>query len=210
MELGRHSSIWLDRAPETAYPRLEGVRRYDVAVIGGGITGVTAALLLARAGMSVGLVDQHVVAGGTTGRSTAKVTSQHGITYLRLRLTLGYDAARTYAQAQEAAKDQIAALVADEAIECGFRRRPAYVYASSRLQREIVEREASAARRTQRRIAVDVRRGRRRAAAIPDARRDAVRRPGRVRRGGLRLWPCRAPARGRRRDLRAHARPPGP
>jgi glycine/D-amino acid oxidase-like deaminating enzyme/nitrite reductase/ring-hydroxylating ferredoxin subunit len=146
MELGRHSSIWLDRAPETAYPRLEGVRRYDVAVIGGGITGVTAALLLARAGMSVGLVDQHVVAGGTTGHSTAKVTSQHGITYLRLRLTLGYDAARTYAQAQEAAKDQIAALVADEAIECGFRRRPAYVYASSRLQREIVEREASAAR----------------------------------------------------------------
>src|SRR5215217_1114490 len=72
MELGRHASIWLDRAPETAYPRLEGERRYEVAVVGGGITGVTAALLLARAGLSVGLVDQHVVSGGTTGHSTAK------------------------------------------------------------------------------------------------------------------------------------------
>ena len=146
MDLGRHASIWLDRAPEAAYPRLEGERRYDVAVIGGGITGVTTALLLARAGLSVGLVDQHVVCGGATGHSTAKVTSQHSIAYLRLRLTLGAGAARTYAQAQEAARERIAELVAEEGIQCDFRRRPAYVYASSGFQRQLVEREASAAR----------------------------------------------------------------
>src|SRR5918997_1068083 len=86
MDHARHRSIWLDQAPETSYPRLENDRRYDVAVVGGGITGVTTALLLAREGRSVGLVDQHVIAGGTTGHSTAKVTSQHSITYLRLRL----------------------------------------------------------------------------------------------------------------------------
>src|ERR671917_253539 len=145
MDHDRHRSIWLDQAPGTTYPRLENDRRYDVAVVGGGITGLTTALLLAREGRSVGLVDQHVIAGGTTGHSTAKVTSQHSITYLRLRLTMGHAAARTYAQAQEAAKERIAALVSDDAIDCDFRRRPAYVYASSRVQREIVQREASAA-----------------------------------------------------------------
>jgi glycerol-3-phosphate dehydrogenase len=71
MDLGRHGSLWLERAPETGYPRIDGDRRCDVAVIGGGITGVTAGLLLARAGRSVALVDQHVLAGGTTGHSTA-------------------------------------------------------------------------------------------------------------------------------------------
>jgi glycine/D-amino acid oxidase-like deaminating enzyme len=146
MDLGRHGSLWLERAPETGYSRFEGDGRYDVAVIGGGITGLTAALLLARAGRSVALVDQHTIGGGTTGHSTAKVTSQHGINYLRLRLTLGEGAARTYASAQEAAKERIAAFVADEDIDCDFRRRPAYVYAGSSWQRRLVEREASAAR----------------------------------------------------------------
>src|SRR5215216_3493771 len=122
MELGRHGSLWLGHAPATRFPRFEGDGRYDVAVIGGGITGVTAALLLARAGRSVALVDQHLIAGGTTGHSTAKVTSQHGINYVRLRLTLGEGAARTYASAQEAAKERIAAFVGDEQIECEFRR----------------------------------------------------------------------------------------
>ena len=145
MDLGRHASIWLDRAPETAYPRLDGDRSYDVAVVGGGIAGLTTGLLLARAGLSVGVVDQHVVAGGTTGHSTAKVTSQHSVNYLRLRLTLGSGAARTYAHAQEAAKEQIAAFVGDEHIDCDFRRRPAYVYAGSAFQRRLVEREANAA-----------------------------------------------------------------
>jgi glycine/D-amino acid oxidase-like deaminating enzyme len=49
------------------YPALGGERRVDVAVVGAGITGMTAALLLARAGRSVAVLDQDVVAGGTTG-----------------------------------------------------------------------------------------------------------------------------------------------
>ena len=90
------ASLWLDTTePRAEYPPLDGDRHVDVAVVGAGITGMTAALLLARAGRSVAVVDQHVVAGGTTGHSTAKVTSQHGLTYALLRLTHGRDAART-------------------------------------------------------------------------------------------------------------------
>jgi glycine/D-amino acid oxidase-like deaminating enzyme/nitrite reductase/ring-hydroxylating ferredoxin subunit len=140
-----HRSLWLDTSgPAPEYPRLDGERRVDVAVVGAGITGMTVALLLARAGRSVAVVDQGAVAGGTTGHSTAKVTSQHGVTYAVLRLTRGSEAARIYGQAMEAAKEQIAEL-AGEGIDCGFRRRAAYLYASAGWQRRVIEREAAAA-----------------------------------------------------------------
>jgi glycine/D-amino acid oxidase-like deaminating enzyme/nitrite reductase/ring-hydroxylating ferredoxin subunit len=140
-----HRSLWLDTTePRAERPPLDGERRVDVAVVGAGITGITAALLLARAGRSVVVVDQHVVGGGTTGHSTAKVTSQHGMTYAVLRLTHGRGAARTYAQAMEAAKERIADLVG-EGIDCGFRRKAAYLYASAGWQRKLIEREAEAA-----------------------------------------------------------------
>jgi glycine/D-amino acid oxidase-like deaminating enzyme/nitrite reductase/ring-hydroxylating ferredoxin subunit len=137
-----HRSLWLDTTePRTEHPPLDGEQRVEVAVVGAGITGITAALLLAREGRSVAVVDQHVIGGGTTGHSTAKVTSQHGLTYAMLRLTHGREAARTYGEAMEAAKEWIAG----EAVDCAFRRKAAYVYASEGRQRKLVEREAAAA-----------------------------------------------------------------
>jgi glycine/D-amino acid oxidase-like deaminating enzyme/nitrite reductase/ring-hydroxylating ferredoxin subunit len=136
---GRHVSPWFD-GPAHERPALDGERRVDVAVVGAGITGMTAALLLARAGRDVAVVDQGVVAGGTTGHSTAKITSQHGLTYA------GLPAAQrgAYGQAMEAAKEQIAAFVG-EGIECAFRRRPAYVYGTEDSHKSKLEREAEAA-----------------------------------------------------------------
>jgi glycine/D-amino acid oxidase-like deaminating enzyme/nitrite reductase/ring-hydroxylating ferredoxin subunit len=141
---GRHLSLWLDGAPATDYAPLKGTHRCEVAVAGAGITGLSTALLLALEGRSVAVLEQWRIGTGTTGHTTGKVTSQHGATYLRLRLTLGREAAATYGEANEAAKERIAAL-AEEGIECDFRRRPAYLYATSRLERVLVEREANAA-----------------------------------------------------------------
>jgi glycine/D-amino acid oxidase-like deaminating enzyme/nitrite reductase/ring-hydroxylating ferredoxin subunit len=140
-----HASLWLETTPATSYPRLEGEERADVAVVGAGITGMTAALLLTREGASVVVIDQHRVCGGATGHTTAKVTSQHGLTYVSLRKAHGRDGARVYAEANQAAIERIAQLV-DEGIDCAFRRRAAYVYASSDDELEKVEREAEAAR----------------------------------------------------------------
>ena len=142
--MGRHVSLWLDTAPATDYPPLDGDRRFDVAVIGAGITGITAALLLAREGMSVGVVDQHRVGGGTTGHTTAKVTSQHSVTYARIRRTHGKEGARAYGAGMEAAKERMAAFV-DEGIECDFRRQAAYLYATRALERKVIEKETEAA-----------------------------------------------------------------
>jgi glycine/D-amino acid oxidase-like deaminating enzyme/nitrite reductase/ring-hydroxylating ferredoxin subunit len=140
----RHTSVWLDDLPTTSHPSLTERRSFDVAVVGGGVTGLTTALLLARDGLSVCLLDQASVGAGTSGHTTAKVTSQHHLTYAKLRVTHGADGARTYGQAMEAAKERVAAF-ADEGIDCDLRRRPAYVYATRSSERALIETETSAA-----------------------------------------------------------------
>jgi glycine/D-amino acid oxidase-like deaminating enzyme/nitrite reductase/ring-hydroxylating ferredoxin subunit len=142
----RRTSVWVDTAPDPPpHPRLDGDVRADVAVIGGGIVGITTALLLAEAGASVVLLEAGRLAGGTSGYTTAKVSSQHGLIYDDLRGRHGADTARRYGDANEAALAWIAARVARDGIDCDFRRRPSYAYVTSVEDREQVEREAEAA-----------------------------------------------------------------
>jgi len=143
---GTHTSLWSDDTPHTDFPPLDGDLTCDVAVVGGGITGLTAALLLAREGRSVCLLDQGRVGTGTSGHTTAKITSQHHLTYAQLEKTHGRDGASAYGAAMEAAKERVAEFVG-EGIECDFRRRAAYVFATGPAERELVERETLAAQR---------------------------------------------------------------
>ncbi|MEA2498210.1 MAG: hypothetical protein QOH26_615 [Actinomycetota bacterium] len=117
----------------------------DVAVIGAGITGLTTALLLKRAGKSVAVVESQRVGEGVTGYTTAKVTSQHGLIYRDLVDGFGEDGARTYGRSNEAAKEWIARLVEDEGIDCDFERRSHWVYTDDQDEVERIEAEANAA-----------------------------------------------------------------
>jgi glycine/D-amino acid oxidase-like deaminating enzyme/nitrite reductase/ring-hydroxylating ferredoxin subunit len=144
-------SFWIETTPETDYPALSGDVGVDVAVVGAGITGVTAAVLLKRAGKTVALLDSKRIVHGATGYTTAKVTSGHGASYSKIRKAFGEDGARTYAQANEAALDRIASFVDEDGIDCDFERKANYVYAEtedevSQLRQEAeVERQAGLA-----------------------------------------------------------------
>src|SRR4051812_30153621 len=144
---GKPTSYWVDSTPETTYPQLDRDLTVDVAVVGAGMVGITAAVLLERQGASVALIEGGRVAGGVTAYTTAKVSSAHGLHYEELESSFGEDGARAYAQANEAALEQIAACVDELGIDCDWRRKPAYIYSVDDSQRSQVEKEAEATKK---------------------------------------------------------------
>jgi glycine/D-amino acid oxidase-like deaminating enzyme/nitrite reductase/ring-hydroxylating ferredoxin subunit len=119
--------------------------RVDAAIVGGGIVGLSAALLLAREGASVALVEGRQIAEGVTGNTTAKVTSLHGLSYASLRSKHGPEVAAAYGEANESGLATIAALVDELGIECDLRRRPNFTYTEDPSERSQIEDEVEAA-----------------------------------------------------------------
>ncbi|MER6973827.1 FAD-dependent oxidoreductase [Nocardioides sp. NPDC000445] len=145
------TSVWLATAerPRSATPETgrKADLAVDVAVVGGGIVGMTTALLAQRRGLQVAVLEAATVGGGTTGYSTGKVTAQHGLIYAELVERHGEDDARLYASAMRAGVEQVADLATELEISCDLTRAPALAYTRQPDQRSRIEDEASAAAR---------------------------------------------------------------
>lgn len=139
------SSLWTDRAARASYPALRADHETDVAIIGGGIVGLTAASLLQEAGLDVTVVEARRVGRQVTGRSTAKVTSQHGLKYHDISSTYGFEAARLYGRANEAALQFVGERAAHLAPDARFERRTAYTYTTDRASLDTLRDEIDAA-----------------------------------------------------------------
>lgn len=137
--------LWTAIAALPSYPNLREDLRFDVVVIGGGITGLTTALFLQREGASVGLVEAGRLCGGTTGGTTGKVTSQHGLIYRELSRRRGWEHAGGYAAANQWGLEKVAELSAELAPGARFERASSYVYATDPAQRASLKREHEAA-----------------------------------------------------------------
>ncbi|WBQ03503.1 FAD-dependent oxidoreductase [Kribbella sp. CA-293567] len=123
-------SVWSATAEIPSYDELRADEHAEIVVVGGGWVGLTTALLLAQTGADVVLLEARRLGARTSGNTTAKVTSQHGAIYADLVDRHGKDKARLYAEANQAAVDQVAGLVQQYGIDCEFLRTPAYVYSS--------------------------------------------------------------------------------
>jgi glycine/D-amino acid oxidase-like deaminating enzyme/nitrite reductase/ring-hydroxylating ferredoxin subunit len=140
----KRTSVWVDTGPEhDERPQLDGDVDAEVCVIGGGIVGITTAALLQDAGVRTVLLEANRLACGVSGFTTAKVSSQHGLVYARLRSRFGRDGAATYGDANQAALEWMATRVEHDGIECDWRRRPSYAYLTE--DRATAEQEADAA-----------------------------------------------------------------
>src|SRR3954462_12838844 len=133
---GNQTPSWAQSTPETTHPQLDRDLSVDVAVVGGGMLGITAALALKRQGAKVALLEGGRLAGGVTAYTTAKVASSHGVHYQAVTKSFGEDGARSYAQAQEAALERMADYVEELGIDCDWRRKPSYIYSVDPEERE--------------------------------------------------------------------------
>lgn len=121
-------SYWIDSTEDTSYPQVDQDMEVDVAIIGGGITGITTAYLLKREGARVAIIDSNRIAKGTSGHTTAKITSQHSLIYDKMKKAVGEEKTRQYADANQAAIDLVENIIKENSIDCDFTRLPAYVY----------------------------------------------------------------------------------
>lgn len=140
-------SLWIDTTPSTNYPPLRGDIDADVAIIGAGITGITAAYLLAKAGKSVVLVDKGRIAMSESGHTTAHIIESTDADYGDLIKDHGEDGARANTEAIRSAMALIRSLVDELGIDCGLQAVDGYLYAEAEEDREYLEREGENLRR---------------------------------------------------------------
>ena len=128
-------SVWQQtRMPR--YPRPKKSAKYDVVVVGGGITGLSAAYFLKQAGKTVCVIERDRLGDGDTGHTTAHLTEVTDLRLKQLVKTFGEQAARAVWRGGAMAIDAIESIVRDQSIECRFRRVPGYLHAALRGKKD--------------------------------------------------------------------------
>ena len=122
------NSYWNENYKGKDFPKLNKNIEVDVCVIGGGIAGINTAYYLAGRGLKVAVLEKNKLCSSTTGGSTGKITSQHGLIYKYLKDLNGKEYATKYYKANEEAKENIIKIINKEKIDCDLEYKNAYVY----------------------------------------------------------------------------------
>jgi glycine/D-amino acid oxidase-like deaminating enzyme len=141
------ASLWADSHSQPSYPELVADIEVDAAVVGGGICGLSAAYFLKQAGLSVAVLEKDTIGSGTSGRTTGKVTSQHGLIYDELVQKFNNKTARLYGEAAQTAISQIEKIIKAEKIDCDWQRDDNYVFSAQRARIPKLRSEAATAAR---------------------------------------------------------------
>ena len=126
------NSLWLiENKNDNKFENLSKNIDTDVCIIGAGIFGMTCGYYLSKAGLKVSILEKDEIGQKTTGHTTAKITSQHGLFYTYLVQTYGDEFAKDYLQANEDAIENIKKIIDDEKINCDFERQSNFVYTTN-------------------------------------------------------------------------------
>ncbi|OFI37301.1 FAD-dependent oxidoreductase [Arthrobacter sp. SW1] len=142
-------SLWLENHPkttsdQTGRDQFSPGSSYDTVVAGAGITGLTTALLLARSGAKVLVLEARHVGAGTTGHTTAKLSLLQGTMLSALRRTYSPKQVRAYVDANRAGQYWLLEYLTERGVP--FQYRDAYTFATSAEGAGTLRREAEVSR----------------------------------------------------------------
>jgi glycine/D-amino acid oxidase-like deaminating enzyme/nitrite reductase/ring-hydroxylating ferredoxin subunit len=138
-----HSSYWVQDSPlQAQYPRLQGWHKTQVAVLGGGITGLSIALELLQRGYQVTVLEAHTIGSGTTGGSTGHLEAHPEVEPATLLRQLGAEDGRAYV-AQRMRAIEVIEQRADAASD--VQRIPGYYYSERNDRTREIRKQMEAA-----------------------------------------------------------------
>jgi glycine/D-amino acid oxidase-like deaminating enzyme/nitrite reductase/ring-hydroxylating ferredoxin subunit len=140
-------SLWFSYSDDTDFPVLTQDLSVDVAVIGGGICGITAAQLLAAGGKRVAVFEKGRVGTNSSGHSTGNLYAVVGEILLYVRKKFGDEVMEMVADSRRQAIDQVAENVAKYQIDCDFKRVNYNYYSTLSQNRTKIEKAFEAARK---------------------------------------------------------------
>ena len=127
------NSFWIDTVPNILedHSAIDFDLSCDVAIIGGGLTGLTCGYYLSKKGLKTVILEADCLMSKTSGHTTAKITAQHGLFYKYLIDTFGIDTAKDYLEANLNAIKNIRKIIDTENIDCDFQYQSSYVFTKS-------------------------------------------------------------------------------
>lgn len=126
---GRTISVWEANTDQPQAQTLAANTQTDVVIVGAGIAGLTTAYFLTREGKKVVVIDDGLIAGGETSRTTAHLANAVDDRFYEIERLHGADGARLAAESHTQAIQTIERIVSEENIDCDFARLDGYLFA---------------------------------------------------------------------------------
>jgi glycine/D-amino acid oxidase-like deaminating enzyme/nitrite reductase/ring-hydroxylating ferredoxin subunit len=136
------TSLWMQTAPPIPRDDAPPPAETSVVIVGGGITGLSLAVMLADAGVAATVLEARGIGAVATGNTTAKLSLLQGRVFSQLRAHAGDETLRAYAEANRAAQEWLLTAVADD--PSSAEAQPALTWADSDEGVATLDREAEA------------------------------------------------------------------
>ena len=138
------NSYWeKERKNHDLFEEIKEDKKVSVCIIGGGLTGLQTAYNLSDK-LDVVILEKDRICGSTSGKTTGKITSQHGVFYDYLINSQSKEFAKMYLEANEKAIQNIKDIIEKEEIECDLEEESSYVFTKQETKLDMIKNEQKA------------------------------------------------------------------